>query len=340
MEYGYSVAGAQKNSLETARWGACRVPLYLTEDNVAGLVTMADAMEAVEASLRRHGEGRATNEPRRRVRSRDGILHVMFAADPDAGVLGLKSYTSFPGGTRFHVLLYSAADGSLLAMLEAGRLGQLRTGAASGVATRFLAREDARVAAVFGAGYQAQTQIEALAHARNLEEIRVCARNADRLRLFCGELCARLGLWVLPAESPESAIDGADIITTITTASRPLFDGSLVAPGTHLNLAGSNSLLKREVDDTTVARSGLVTVDSLAAVPLEGGDFVSPLQRGILYPEGIVELGRIVAGHHPGRSDAEQITLFKSHGIALEDIALAARVYERARELGVGTPLP
>jgi ornithine cyclodeaminase/alanine dehydrogenase-like protein (mu-crystallin family) len=312
------------------------MPLYLTEEEVGRLATMADAMAAVEECFRHLGEGKATHEPRRRVRTPQGMLHVMFAADGEAGVLGLKSYTTLAGTARFHVLLYSAADGSLLAIMEAGRLGQLRTGAASGVATKHLARADASIAAVFGTGYQARPQVEAIAHARDLQEIRVYSRDPEKRKAFSAEMSGRTGLWVVPAESPEKAIEGAHIITTMTSASRPVFDGSLVQPGMHLNVAGSNSLLKREVDDTAVSRAGLIAVDSLAAVPLEGGDLLSPLQKGLIYPESLVELGQIVAGRHLGRTSEDQVTLFKSHGIALEDIALAARVYQKAVEQGSG----
>lgn len=305
--------------------------LYLTEEQVSGLLSMGDAMAAVEGCFRRQGEGRATTEPRRRVRVPNGLLHVMFAADPGAGVVGLKSYTTFQGGTRFHILLYSAESGDLLAMLEADRIGQLRTGAASGVATKYLARPDAAVAAVFGTGHQARTQIEALSYARDLQEVRVYSRDPEKRRAFAEELCARIGLWVLPAESPEAALDGADIVTTITSSARPVFDGALLQGGVHVNAAGSNSILKREIDDEVVRRAALVAVDSLAAVPLEGGDLAGPLQKGLVYPERLVELGRVVAGLHPGRRSAEEVTLFKSHGIALEDIALAAVAYERAQ---------
>lgn len=312
------------------------MPLYLNEADVNRLVTMTDAMAAVEECFHHQGEGRATTEPRRRVRVPEGMLHVMFAADRDAGVMGLKSYTTFAGGARFHVLLYSAENGALLAMIEGDRLGQLRTGAASGVATKYLARADASIAAVFGTGYQARTQVEALAHARSLGEIRVYGRNPEGRQEIANELCARLGLWVLPVDSPEKALEGADIVTTMTSSTKPVFDGNLLRPGMHVNVTGSNSLLKREVDDATLSRADLVTVDSLASVPLEGGDLLTPLQKGLLYPEALIELGQVVAGRHPGRSDAEQITLFKSHGIALEDIALAARVYQKALEQGSG----
>lgn len=312
------------------------MPIYLTEADVDRLVTMSDAMAAVEACFRHQGTGTATHEPRRRVRVPEGMLHVMFAADQDAGVLGVKSYTTFKGGARFHVLLYSADDGSLLAIIEADRLGQLRTGAATGVATRHLARQDASIGAVFGSGYQARTQVEGMAHARNFNEIRVYSRDPERRKAFAAEMCGRLGLWVLPVETPEAALDGADVVTTMTASNKPVFDGLLVRPGMHLNVTGSNSLLKREVDDACIARADLIAVDSLAAVPLESGDLLAPLQKGIIHPESLVELGRIVAGAHVGRRSDEEVTLFKSHGIALEDIALAARVYEKALERSLG----
>lgn len=313
--------------------------LYLTEANVESLLTMADALAAVEESFRHQGEGAATNEPRRRVRTPECTLHVMFGADRAGGVLGLKAYTVAAGQARFHVLLYAAESGELLAFIEADRLGQLRTGAASGVATRHLARAEASVAAVFGAGNQARTQVEAVARVRDLTEIRVYSRSEERRNAFCAEMSGRTGLWVIPAATPEAALDGAHIVTTITSSTRPVFEGSLLQPGMHLNVAGSNSLLKQEVDEATITRADLLAVDSLAAVPLEAGDLLAPLQKGTLYPEALVELGRIVAGRHRGRETPEQVTLFKSHGAALEDIALAAKVYARAVERGVGAQL-
>lgn len=322
-----------------AATGAANQMLYISEEEVRALVTMTDALEAVEGCFRRQGEGRATHEPRRRVRVPGGLLHVMFAADPEAGVMGVKSYSSFRSGTRFHVLLYDATDGTPLAMIEGDRLGQLRTGAASGVATRALANPDASILAVFGAGHQARTQVEAVAHVRHLSEVRVYSRDPEKRKAFCDALCAQMGLWVLPAESPEAAVDGAHVVTTITGSSQPVFPGERLAAGTHVNAAGSNSLLKREIDEAVVTRAGVVAVDSLPAVPLEGGDLLGPLQKGLVYPERLVEIGRIIAGAHRGRTSPEEITLFKSHGMALEDIALAAVVYRRARERGVGKEL-
>lgn len=316
------------------------LPLYLTEDEVAELITMADALEAVEACFQRLGRGEATCEPRRRVRAPGGVLHVMFAADPAGGFLGLKSYTTFRNSIRFHVMLYDAADGSLLAIIEADRLGRLRTGAASGVATKLLARSDARVAAVIGTGHQAATQIEALSYARGLDEVRVFSRDPARRKEFAESCSAKLGLWVLPAESAERAVEGAAIVTTITASKDPVLEGAWLEAGAHVNAAGSNSLMRREIDVCTVERAGLVVVDSLEAVELEGGDLLPSLQSGRLYREGIVELGSVAAGLHPGRTSPEEITLFKSHGIASEDVALAGLLFRRAVDAGVGCRLP
>jgi len=316
------------------------MPLFLTEAQVFELVTMTDAVAVVEACFRRQGEGKATHEPRRRVRTPRGALHVMFAADPQAGVAGVKSYVTSPAGARFHLLLYDTEAGQLLCIMEADRLGQLRTGAATGVATRLLARPDAGIGAVFGAGHQAETQVEALALARSFQEIRVYSRDAERRARFCCKLEDRLHVPVRPAANPEEALAGAHVVTTVTSSTRPVFDGAQVEAGMHLNVAGSNSLLKREVDDAAVARADLIAVDSLAAVPLESGDLLAPLQKGLIYPESLVELGQIAAGLHPGRQSDAEVTLFKSHGIALEDVALAALVYRRAREQRVGLALP
>jgi ornithine cyclodeaminase/alanine dehydrogenase-like protein (mu-crystallin family) len=313
------------------------MPLYLTEDDVAELLPMRVAMEQVEEAFRQLGAGRATNQPRRRVHSPKGILHVMFAAQPEAGVMGLKAYTTFASGTRFHVLLYDAANGDLLALIEANRLGQIRTGAATGVATRYLARAEAAVGAVIGTGYQARTQVEAICYSRRFDEVRCYGRDPERRQAFCQEMSARLGVWVMPAESARAAVEGADVVVTMTSAARPVLEGSWLKAGAHVNAAGSNSLLKSEIDEEMVRRAGLVVVDALDAVPLEAGDLLAPLEKGILYRERLRALGEVVSGACAGRTSEEEITLFKSHGLAIEDVAVAAHVYQAALAEGRGT---
>lgn len=316
------------------------MPAYLTEDDVHNLLTMTTALEALDEAFRQQGAGLATNEPRRRVRTPQGqTLHVMFAAQPGAGVLGLKSYTTgFAGGPQFHVMLYSAETGGLLAIIEANRLGQLRTGAASGIATRYMARQNAKVVACIGTGWQARTQVEAVCRVRTVEEVRVYSRDAERRRQFSNEMSGQLGVWVVPADSAEAAVRGADVAITMTSSAQPVLRGEWLEPGMHLNITGSNSLLKREIDDEVVRRAHRVVVDSRDAVPLESGDLLSPLQKGILVPERLRELAEVVVGDAPGRASDEEITLFKSHGLALEDIAVAARVYRAAVDQGLIAP--
>jgi ornithine cyclodeaminase/alanine dehydrogenase-like protein (mu-crystallin family) len=314
--------------------------ILLTEAEVERLLPMPVALDAVEAAFLRAGRGEATNQPRRRVRARRGMLHWMGAALPEEGVLGYKAYTTFPGRVRFHFFLHDAGTGELLAVMEADRLGQRRTGAASGVATKYLAREDAGVVACLGAGWQAESQLEAVCLARPPHEARVFSRDPERRRAFCERMGAALGIEVRPVESARAAVEGAQIVITATSAAQPVLEGEWLSPGAHVNAMGSNSLLKREIDLETVRVSDLVVVDARDHIPLESGDLLEALERGVLYPEAIRELGEVVAGRQVGRASPEQITLFKSHGLALEDVAAGARVYEAAKAAGIGQPLP
>jgi ornithine cyclodeaminase/alanine dehydrogenase-like protein (mu-crystallin family) len=316
------------------------VALYLTEDEADRLLDMPAAIAAVEAAFRELGRGRATNRPRRRVAVPKGLLHLMPAALPAQGVLGFKAYTTFPGGARFHFTLYDSETGELLALMQADRLGQRRTGAATGVATRYLARPDAARLALFGAGWQARSQLEAVCAVRPIQEVRVYSRTPESREHFCAEMGSSVAAELSAVESSEAALDGADIVVTATTAREPVFDGALLQPGVHVNVIGSNSLLKREIDAETLRRADLIVVDSRDAVPLEGGDLLAALEQGLLLPEAVRELGPIVAGIAAGRRSDAEITLFKSHGLAVEDVAVAARVYRAARAAGIGRELP
>ncbi len=313
--------------------------LLLREADVRGLLAMPDAVRWVEEALRAHGLARARNLPRQRVKLPKGTLHVLPAADLERSVVGLKTYTTFRGGTRFLVLLYSADDGRLLALLEADYLGMMRTGAASGVATRYLARPDANVLAVFGTGWQARGQLQAVATVRPLRQVRVFGRDPARRRGFTEEMAALVPAEIVPCESPTAALDGAGIVVTATTASSPLFPSGAVETGAHINAVGSNSLLRRELDEELIRRASLVVVDSREQARVESGDLLIPAERGWLDWEQLPELGEVVAGKVVGRRQAEEITIFESHGIGLEDIAVAAEVYRLAQEQGLGETL-
>ncbi|MGH7378640.1 MAG: ornithine cyclodeaminase family protein [Candidatus Methylomirabilales bacterium] len=316
------------------------MPLFLTEDDVARLLTMAEALEAVEEAFRQHGQGSAVNRPRARVRVPQGILHVMAAGLPSEGVLGFKAYTAFGGSVRFHVHLYSTENGRLLALMEADRLGQVRTGAASGVATRYLARPDASVVGIFGTGWQARSQLQAVCAVRTVREIRAYGHDAARRAAFCREMEAALQVPVRPAPEPRAVVEGADIITTITTAKAPVFDGRWLEPGTHLNAAGSNFPQKQEIDEAAVTAARLIVVDSKEQAQIECGDLIAPMSRGLLSWDQVHELGEVVAGKIAGRERPGDITLFESQGLALEDMAVAAVVYRKAVRDQVGRELP
>jgi alanine dehydrogenase len=311
------------------------MPLLLREEEVQALLSVGDAIEALERTFRAQAEGRAVNLPRQRVRWPGGTLHVMAAGDLGSGYVGLKAYTAVGGQTRFVVLLFHAESGELLAIIEADRLGRLRTGAATGLATRYLARPDARVVGMIGAGRQAATQLMAVCAVRPIAEARVYSPTPERRAAFAHRMRETLGIPVQAVERPEAAVEGADILITITSAREPVLRGAWLRPGVHLNAAGSNALLRRELDEEAIARADLIVIDSRAQGQIEAGDFLEPLERGRLQWERVYELRDVVAGR-VGRAHPEQITLFKSLGIALEDIAVAAMAYERARAQGAG----
>jgi alanine dehydrogenase len=311
------------------------MPLLLREEEVQALLSVGDAIEALERTFRAQAEGRAVNLPRQRVRWPGGTLHVMAAGDLGSGYVGLKAYTAVGGQTRFVVLLFHAESGELLAIIEADRLGRLRTGAATGLATRYLARPDARVVGMIGAGRQAATQLMAVCAVRPIAEARVYSPTPERRAAFAHRMRETLGIPVQAVERPEAAVEGADILITITSAREPVLRGAWLRPGVHLNAAGSNALLRRELDEEAIARADLIVIDSRAQGQIEAGDFLEPLERGRLQWERVYELRDVVAGR-VGRAHPEQITMFKSLGIALEDIAVAAVAYERARAQGAG----
>lgn len=313
--------------------------LYLTESDVARLLTMHDAIHAVEDAARALGEGRAMNCPRQRPRTDSTVLHVLPAAYGDANAMGLKAYTTGKRGTAFYYLLFDA-EGLLLALIEANTLGAIRTGAASGVATRYMSREDSSTLAVIGTGHQARTQIEAVVHVRNITRVRAWSRTRERLEAFCAEMGEKLHLAIEPAASVREAVDGADVVVTMTSSTEPVVEGSWIAPGTHLNVAGSNNIARREVDGETIARSGVVAVEDLAQAKVESGDLKFALKEGKFAWERAVRFGDVVAGKTPGRHDRGEITLFKSLGIGLWDAVAARHVYDRAVAEHAGVELP
>jgi len=313
------------------------MPLLLTETDVKSILTMPLAMEAVEDSFRRLADGRALLHSRQRLHvPGKSYLHYMAAADSTTGYMGLKIYTSSREGLRFLVPLFQAESGDMVALIEANYLGQMRTGAASGVATRVLARTEARTIGIIGTGLQARTQLEAIAQVRKIESIRAFGRDSSRREQFARDMSERLKIPVAAAGSAEEAVRNADVVVTSTTSTNPVLEGRWLTPGIHMNAIGANFPNRRELDDEAVRRSHVIAADSREQSKLEAGDLIRFFGDDDLRWSTVGELAGIVAGQVPGRTSPDQITLFRSNGIATEDIVVAGRIYELARERGLG----
>jgi ornithine cyclodeaminase/alanine dehydrogenase len=318
------------------------MPLWISEEDVGRLLTMDACIGAVEAVLRDLAAGAAANRPRARATIKGATLHVLPAASTALGRMAVKVYATSRGRARFVVLLFDAATSGLLAVIEADRLGQLRTGAATGCATRLLARPDAAVLGIIGTGWQARTQVQAIARVRRLDEVRAFGRDRGRLIDFCGEIARTTGVPVRPAATAEAAARGAGIVVTATSAAAPVLEGAWLSPGTHVNAIGSNRADRHEIDAAVVARADLIVCDSVEQARLEAGELMQPgaARDGAAPLDRAVELAAVLAGTHPGRADARAITLFKSLGLGIEDLAAASHVYDRAVKAGAGQPLP
>jgi ornithine cyclodeaminase len=314
--------------------------LFLNESEVARLLTMPLAIEAVEEAHRELSLGNAVDIPRQRTRLQKTALHILQGALPERDAIGYKAYTSNRSGNRFLVHLFSASSGTLRAVIEANLLGMVRTGAASGVATRHLARPDAQILGVFGAGWQAEGNIEAVASVRALKKIKVFSRDPAKLPDFCAKMATRLNVEVIPAASAEETVRGSDIVSTITTAATPLFDAEWLELGTHINAAGSNAIIRREIGEDVLKRCVRVVVDSVDTALKEAGDLIPLFEKGRLADRQLVELGDIIIGRLPGRTSNDEITIFESQGLAIQDLAVAVRLETLAREKNLGVDLP
>ena len=317
------------------------MPLLLSEADVKAILTMPLTLEAVEASFQRLAEGKAILQYRQRLFVPGKcVVNHMAGADVTTGYMGLKIYSIARGAARFIVTLFQASSGELVSIMEADYLGQMRTGAASGVATRFMAREDARIAAIIGTGLQARTQLEAIVPVRKLESIRAFGRDPSRREAFAREMTARLGVPVTPAVSAEEAVRGAHIVTTCTTSKDPVLEGRWLEPGMHVNAVGVNQAQKRELDTEAVLRCDFIAADSREQSKIESGDLIHAFGPDASRWNTVQEFADVVAGKIPGRTNPDQITLFKSNGVTTEDIVVAGRIYELARQRGIGREVP
>ncbi len=309
------------------------VPLYLTESDVSSLLEPSDAVEAIEECFHRISRGAVDSAPRRRLRLEKGSLADMAASDRELGFAGGKLYTASPAGAAFVVCIFDAEKSEVAAVIEADQLGRLRTGAASGVAARHLARDGVSTLGVLGCGNQAETQVACIrAAVPAIERVVAYCRTADRLAAFCE---------LVGAEAGESHRDAGaqDVVVTMTNSPDPVLRGEWLATGALVIAAGANVASRRELDNTVLERATFVCCDSLETARLESGDLIEPVQAGVLDWLEVHELHEVVSGEIAGRQSDTDVVVFKSNGIAAWDVALGAEALRRARAQGVGTML-
>ena len=314
--------------------------LFLSDQEVAQLLPMDECIDVLEEAFAHAGAGKVDNRPRNRIRMPGGFFHFMVASNEGHGVFGYKAYPSFAGGAKMIVMLYDYETGALLSCMEGGRLGQIRTGAASGLATKYMAKKDAATVAVIGSGFQARTQLEAICAVRDIKGVKVFSRKEERRTAFAERSSVSLKVDVKAVESAQECVEGADVVIVITSAREPALLGEWLSPGAHVNAAGGNHWMRREVDEETVLRSEVIVVDDLDQAKIECGDLMWLEPRGSFRWDMAKELQDVVAGRVNGRPSEESITLFESMGLALEDIAAAHLVYNKAKAQGIGQELP
>jgi ornithine cyclodeaminase/alanine dehydrogenase-like protein (mu-crystallin family) len=309
------------------------LPLYLSESDVEGLITPGEAVPVIEACFLRMASGAVENVPRRRFPLEDGYFAVMSAVDRGLGYAGLKSYTVAAGQAAFVVCLFELEGGKLAAVIEADTLGQRRTGAASGVAARHLARPGAQTLGMIGCGWQAESQVDAIrAAVPTIEQVVAYCRTPPKLSAFCKKVDA------VAAESHREVAE-QDIVVTVTTSRDPVLRGEWLREGALVCAVGANDPRARELDNVVLERATLVCCDSREQARLESGDLIEPVESGALDWLEVHELQEVVAGELPGRQSDDDIVVFKSNGLAAWDVAIGVEVLSRALERGVGTDL-
>ncbi len=313
---------------------------YVNEDQVSDLLPIADAVSHVERAFRDLAAGLAFDTPRQRTTTADGHLHILQAASTALGLIGFKAY--FPGrdARTFLVHLIDLQHGHLRGIIEADELGILRTAAATAVATRALAREDAAVVACFGSGRHAIAQLEAVCAVRPVAAVRIVGRTPARLDRFKAQIAARLGIEAQVAMTAAEALVDADIVNIVTRADTPLFEGALLTAGQHVNAVGSNALTRRELDLAAIRACDVIVVDSVEVAQREAGDLLPAIEGGLLHWRNIPDLGAVLAGERPGRTTPDQVTLFESQGMGVLDLYAGAEVLARALRAQVGIDLP
>ena len=311
--------------------------LWLSDADVERLLSVEDAIPVIEAALAQQAAGSVVNRPRAHDIAGEGaFLAHMQAALYEQGVFGFKAYSAAGGVYRFFVALYSMETGLPLALMQANSLGRIRTGAASGVSARHMARPDASAVGLLGSGYQAGAQLQAICAVRPIKSAVVFSPNPDRRNEFARRMTADIGVETIAVDNPRQVVDAADILVTITNSREPVFGGEWLRPGMHICAVGGANEYATELDDDAIRRADIIAVDSIAQAKVECGELLMPASRGVILWERLTELCQIVGGEKAGRRSPNDITLFKSLGMAMWDVAAAKAVYDRAIARGAG----
>lgn len=316
--------------------------LYLSDADVQRLVPMDTCIGLMEELFVQDERGLVENRPRQHLVLPGGGFHrTIIGGAYGFNAFGLKSYAATSPPPRYMVLLYNATTGALEAIVDAKYLGQLRTGAVAAVATRRMARPDSSTIGIIGTGREARSQLEAMTYVMSIRSVRCYSRTEERRNGFAKEMSEKFKLEVTPVTTGEDCVKGVDVVITITNSSTPVLQGDWLEPGMHLNAVGAtSSVYRREIDEVAVKRAGTVVVEDLDQVKSEAGELIHAVQRGLLRWSKVLELRQVVSGKAAGRQSADEITLFKSLGVASEDMAGAAYALQKAREQGIGIELP
>ena len=316
--------------------------ILLDEQCIRGLIGMPDALAAVEEVFHAQGNDGVYNVPRVRAPVSGGIVRITAAVLSYRGYYGVKiSSTAVFGSNAGRMFcLYKEESGELCAIVQVFAMGALRTGAASGIATKYMSNPEAQTLGVLGSGRQARTQVEAICAVRPIKSVKVYSPTPANREKFCADIAAAFKVEAKAVGEPEQAVRDSEIIVSATTAEQPVVCGRWLRPGAHINAIGANYEHRRELDREAVLAAATIAADDVEQVRYESTDLAIPVNEGALSWDNVVSLGAIVAGKIKSRKAATDITLFKSLGVAIEDVALAARAYEKALALGVGLELP
>ncbi|MCI0800692.1 MAG: ornithine cyclodeaminase family protein [Chloroflexi bacterium] len=316
--------------------------LFLKDEDVSRCVTMDAMLEAIESMQRHYGDGQVHNMTRRKIIAEGGMLSVMGGGLFHEGLLGVKTYTVVKGSYSFQVSLYDANTGELLLYTQANRLGQLRTGATTGVAVKHLANPGAATVGIIGTGGQAPTQLEAVSKVRGaggIKRIKAFSRTQERREEFASRMTDAMGIEVSAAATNEAAVRDCDIVLCVAANMEPVVQGAWLKDGCTVIGAGPTTWRAREVDEATIIRAGKVIVDSMEQAAIEAGDLCSAVDKGIIQWSKVHELRHVVSGAVTGRDDEGQVIYAKIMGTGVADVAAAKLAYDSAKAMGLGTEM-